>query len=266
MSDDVLDADARSLLELGRDHLGPDPDTVARLRGRVETAVAVAGTATIAAGIASKLGLTSVKLALVAVTVTTVSTVAVIQVVRRPSHSEVVAPTRVIATHAHASPVRPIVAPIVTPMLAHEPTSASHGNAVVPLDLDAETSPDLVVRTAKPSTATLAAPARPPEQAPPVVAPVAPKRASLARETELVDLATQAVRANDLSTLRQTIAVYARETGGAGQLAEDIDAIEVEALCRANDPAAPQRLAAFDARWPRAGQRHRLTDACKGLP
>ncbi|HEX7701767.1 MAG TPA: hypothetical protein VF403_13610, partial [Kofleriaceae bacterium] len=105
------------------------------------------------------------------------------------------------------------------------------------------------------------------EHAPAVVTPpAAPKRASLARETELVDLATQAMRANDLSTLRTTIAVYATETGGAGQLAEDIDAIEVEALCRANDPTAPQRLAAFDARWPRAGQRHRLTDACKGIP
>jgi hypothetical protein len=210
------------------------------LRGRVETAVAVAGTATVAAGIASKLGLTSVKLALLAVTVTTVSTVAVIQVVRHPRHvDDVVAP--VIATHA--PPVRPVVAP-VAPALAHEPTSAPHDNAF-------ETSS--VARAPKPSVALPAA-------------VHAPRRASLARETELVDLATQAMRANDLPTLRKTMAVYATETGGAGQLAEDIDAIEVEALCRANDPTASQRLAAFDARWPRAGQRHRLTAACKGLP
>jgi hypothetical protein len=250
MSDDVLDADARSLLELGRDHLGPDPETVARLRGRIETAAAVAGTATIAAGIASKLGLTSVKLAIVAVTVTTVSTMAVIQVVRRPRHvDDVVAPAHVIATHP--SPSRPTVVAILAPTLAHEPTSAPHGNAFVPLELGAETSPDLVASTPKPSA---------------VVTVAAPQRASLARETELVDLATQAMRANDLATLRKTMAVYATETGGAGQLAEDIDAIEVEALCRASDPIALQRLAAFDARWPRAGQRHRLTDACKGIP
>jgi hypothetical protein len=258
MSDDVLDADARSLLDLGRDHLGPDPETVARLRGRVETAVAVAGTATIAAGIASKLGLTSVKLAIVAVTVTTASTVAVIQVVRRPSHAEVTTPARIATPHVTSERhvARPSVTPIAESALDHEPSFATHGNAFVPLELDAETSPDPVVHEPsiqKPSAAPLAT-------------VVAPQRASLARETELVDLATQAMRANDLSTLRKTLAVYAMETGGAGQLAEDIDAIEVEALCRANDPTAPQRLAAFDARWPRASQRHRLTDACKGLP
>jgi hypothetical protein len=253
MSDDVLDADARSLLDLGRDHLGPDAETVARLRGRVETAVAVAGTATIAAGIASKLGLTSVKLALVAVTVTTVSTVAVIQVVRRPSHAEVIAPMRFATTpHATSHEHQPSVTPIVEPAVdfTHEPTFVTH-DTVAASDVAAphEASPP------------------PREHASAVVTPpAAPKRASLARETELVDLATQAMRANDLSTLRTTIAVYATETGGAGQLAEDIDAIEVEALCRANDPTAPQRLDAFDARWPRAGQRHRLTDACKGLP
>jgi hypothetical protein len=261
MSDDVLDADARSLLELGRDHLGPDPDTIARLRSRVETAVAVAGTATIAASIASKLGLTSVKLALVAMTVTTVSTVAVIHVVRRPSHDEVIAPASVTTTRV-SSP-RHAAQPSVTPIVESTPdpvVAVLSANAPAKL---APTPPPPPPPREAPPTIVRAPPVH--EHAPPVVAPV-PKRASLARETELVDLATQAMRANDLSTLRTTIAVYATETGGAGQLAEDIDAIEVEALCRANDPTAPQRLAAFDARWPRASQRHRLTDACKGLP
>ncbi|MEO8846270.1 MAG: hypothetical protein ABI591_00180 [Kofleriaceae bacterium] len=250
-SDDVLDADARSLLDLGRDQLGPDAETIARLRGRVETAVAVAGTVTIAAGIASKLGLTSVKLVILAVTVTTVSTVAVVQVVqvvRRPSHDA----ARVVTLPAtHATRQRPIV---VTnePLVIHEEVASATPEVAPPPE-------------SKPAPTRVAKPTPPrPEPAAPAIA--VPQHASLARETELVDLATRAMRANDLASLRATLQVYASETGGAGQLAEDIDAIEIEALCRANDPLAATRLAAFDARWPRASQRHRLTAACKGLP
>jgi hypothetical protein len=89
-------------------------------------------------------------------------------------------------------------------------------------------------------------------------------RTTLARETELVEVASHALRDGDLAAVHAAIATYTHETGGAGQLAEDIGAIEVEALCRANDPSASTKLAAFDARWPHAGQRHRLVAACQG--
>ena len=194
MSDDVLDADARSLLELGRDHLGPDPETVARLRGRIETAAAVAGTATIAAGIASKARPDEREAR-----------------ARRgdgddrvdgggdPRRSPSVTSPR--SSHRRASrrrgawprqrhAARSSVAPIAesAPDLGHEPTLVSH-NTVGASNVAAS---NVATRFAP-------EPAPPPrEQVPPVVTPMAPKRASLARETELVDLATHAMRANDL--------------------------------------------------------------------
>lgn len=295
MSDDVLDADARSLLDLGREQLGPDAETVARLRGRVETAVAVVGSATIAAGIASKLGLTSVKLAIVAMTVTTVTTIAVVQVVHRHHHGDpVVAPvtTRAapsdrrapsaavsvtapdaaitapagpsasVAAPVGSSPIAPGAAPVVP--LTRAPRVASAPVGAAPAHVARAGTAD-VAALARPTLASAALGSAEPASPSRVVTAATPA-ASLARETELVDLATRALRANDLATLHNTLQLYVSEAGRTGQLAEEIAAIEIEALCRANDPTAPQRLAAFDARWPRAGQRHRLTDACKGLP
>lgn len=103
----------------------------------------------------------------------------------------------------------------------------------------------------------LAAPAPPPP---------APSPITLSRETELVDAATRAMRAARLDEVHSIIATYQREAAGAGQLAKEISALEIEALCRAANPDALTKLAAFDARWPRAGQRSRLAAACKGLP
>ena len=227
-----LDADCRALLDLGRDGLGPDPATVARLRSRVEATVVVAGGATAAAGFASKLGLTTAKLIVLATTAVTLTTAAVVVHVRA---NVAVMPVAVTADHAP---------PPVIAKPARRPDPVVAPPPVIP-------PPPPPVRVA---TAHRAPPAPP------------PPRASLTRETELVDLATAAMRSGDLATLRATVQVYARETGNAGQLAEDIAAIEVEALCRANDSDAPTRLAAFDARWPHAGQRQRLTAACKGTP
>lgn len=102
--------------------------------------------------------------------------------------------------------------------------------------------------------------------APQALPPPAPTPITLSRETELVDAATRAMRAAKLDEVRSIIATYQREAAGAGQLAKEISAIEIEALCRAANPDALTKLAAFDARWPRAGQRSRLTAACKGLP
>jgi hypothetical protein len=243
-----LDLDARTLLDLGRDRLGPDAETVARLRGRIETAAAVAGGATIAGSLASKLGLTGVKLALLA-TVTTVSTVAAVEVVQHARHREaptaLIVPGPTVAKRTVAPRQNIVVQPIVDePGTFQQPAPIVDQPAPRPKQIANKPAPQIAVDQPAP----------------------APKRATLARETELVDLATRAMRDSDLAALHATIELYESETGGAGQLAEDIAAIEIEALCRANDPSATTRLAAFDARWPRAGQRHRLTAACKGAP
>jgi hypothetical protein len=58
------------------------------------------------------------------------------------------------------------------------------------------------------------------------------------------------------------VVVHAAETAGAGQLAEDAAAIEIEALCRLHDSTVAAKLAAFDAKWPESAQRSRLTTRC----
>ena len=239
MTDDVLDADVRALLDLGREQLAPDPATVARLRARIGNTVAVAGTGVGVIGLAK--GLTAkavaIKLAVVAtVGIATGAAIHVVHVVRSESGAPVAAPVIAPAPEVEAHEV-------VHPAIA----IATHEVAAVPPPAP----------PAAPAPAVVKAPVPP---APPSAVP----RASLARETELVELASHALRAGDLAAVHDAIATYTDETGGAGQLAEDIGAIEIEALCRANDPSASTKLAAFDARWPHAGQRHRLVAACQG--
>ena len=112
----------------------------------------------------------------------------------------------------------------------------------------------------------------------PAVAPAAPEPApaapgavpatgpaagiSLGREVELIDRAMAALRRGDPGAALRGMQDYAREAGGGGQLAEDAAAIEVEALCKLGDPAAADRRARFDTRFPRSAQRARLAAAC----
>jgi hypothetical protein len=241
MTDDVLDADARGLLELGRDQLGPDPETVARLRARIETTVAIAGTGIGVAGLAKGLGAKAIAVKLAVVAAVGIATGAAVHVVHVVRAREVTVAAPVIETTSVESvrePVQPAIAIATRDAVEVVPEPA----------------------TPEPAPRVAASAMSPPRPAPPKPAP----RATLARETELVELATHALRTGDLAAARAAVATYAHETGGAGQLAEDIDAIEIEALCRANDPSASTKLAAFDARWPQAGQRHRLVAACQG--
>ena len=237
MTDDVLDADVRALLDLGRDQLAPDPETVTRLRGRIEKTVAVAGAGIGVAGLVKGLGAKAIAVKLAVVAAIGVTTVAAVHVVRQ---------ARVAA----------VTAPVVTPAPELEERETVHPRISI-------AERDRAAAVAEPAPAVLApvAIAEPaPRRAPPRPAP----HTTLARETELVDLAARALRSGDLTAVHAAIATYTQETGGAGQLAEDIGAIEVEALCRANDPSAPHKLAAFAARWPHAGQQRRLVAACQG--
>lgn len=87
--------------------------------------------------------------------------------------------------------------------------------------------------------------------------------ADLAREVELIDLAMAALRSGDAASALASIRTHARETHGAGQLAEDAAAIEIEALCRLHDPSTAAKLDRFDLDFPRSAQRSRLTTVCK---
>jgi len=79
---------------------------------------------------------------------------------------------------------------------------------------------------------------------------------------ELVDLAMAALRRGDTTAALAAIRKHRSETLGAGQLAEDAAAIEIEALCRRHDPSVVAKLDAFDARFPRSAQRSRLSTTC----
>jgi hypothetical protein len=92
---------------------------------------------------------------------------------------------------------------------------------------------------------------------------VAPAGIDLAREVELIDAAMASLKNGDATAALSSIRTHARETRGAGQLAEDAAAIEIEALCRLHDSTTAAKLEAFDVRFPRSAQRSRLTTVCK---
>ena len=94
-------------------------------------------------------------------------------------------------------------------------------------------------------------------------APAAAPAIDLSREVELIDRAMAALRRGDPAAALASVRVHAVETHGAGQLAEDAAAIEIEALCRLADPSVRAKLDAFDLRFPRSAQRSRLTSECK---
>jgi hypothetical protein len=245
MSEDVLDPDLRALLDLGRDQLGPDPETIARLRGKVETAVMVAGAGVGVAGLAKTVAVKTLAVKLAVVASVAIATGAVVHVVQVARHE----PAPVVSPVVSAPPAKPHV--VVTPLpAAPEPPQVT-------------LEPPVAAPPAAVTAGSSAPVAPPPRPRAPVKVPE-PPRATLARETELVDLATRALRDGDFAAVHAAVTTYTRETGGAGQLAEEIDAVEVEALCRAHDDTATHKLAAFDARWPHAGQRHRLSAACQG--
>ena len=144
-------------------------------------------------------------------------------------------------------------------------SSRDHAAETPAIDLPSarsEASPPVV----RPAVAAIA------EPAPIEMAPQSAQRArpvvqaegiDLAREVALIDLAMAALRNGDSAAALATVATHARETRGAGQLAEDAAAIEIEALCRLHDPSVATKLERFDANFPRSAQRSRLTTVCR---
>lgn len=245
---------ARALLDAAREGLGPDAAAVRRMRGKIEVAVGVgAGAGAGIGALLAKVGVGAIVVALVAG--------AVVYGRRR---DDAVAPRIELPTRRAETAAPP--SREVAPPPAEEGEGEGEG------EIEIEMAPVVTDRSrgAAAVTATVVVPVVPaavPGPAPaagvaPAPAPAPPKRADLAREVELVDQAMAALRRADLSAALAAARAHGNETAGAGQLAEDAAAIEIEALCRLHDPAAGAKLAAFDARWPESAQRSRLSTRC----
>jgi hypothetical protein len=259
-----LGPEARALLDAAREGLGPDAAAIQRMRAKIDASIAGgAGAAGAGAGsLAVKLGVVAVIAALA------VGAIGVIVAGRRGE--EAIEPRiELPAARVEASariPSREAAAPA-----ARAEAPAGEGDAepeieMAPLIRDQPAQPVQPPRAASagepPQPGRALAPAPAPTSAPVAPAPAAPRRADLAREVALVDQAMAALRRGEPAAALGAVRVHAAETAGAGQLAEDAAAIEIEALCRLHDPAAGAKLAAFDARWPQSAQRSRLTARC----
>jgi hypothetical protein len=246
-----LGPEARALLDAAREGLSPDPAAVRRVHARIHAATGGAAAAGIALGV--KLGL----IALVAAGVVA-GTAAYSRRGPAATPPPAMDPTPHLASMELADPPEP-----PQRVAVHEaapPSRSPRSSDEKPIALEpVRRAP---VRRAAPRPAPGPKPAIAP--AAPVAAPAAAPVAGIAlgREVELIDQAMAALRRGDPGAALRGMQDYGREARGGGQLAEDAAAIEVEALCKLGDPAAPDRRAAFDARFPRSAQRARLAAAC----
>ncbi len=225
MTGEGLSPAARALLDAARDGMGPDAAAIARMKVKVVSTAGATATTAIA-----------IKLGIVAVVATLAAGAAIYG-----NRSRAVTPPRIelTATHNEASAA-----------VAQSRADSTGAAAITPSRSEPiEMAPD---RMTRPRTTPVA---QPPSG-------VAPGRADLSREVELLDLAMTALRAGDTTSALAAIRKHASETRGAGQLAEDAAAIEIEALCRRHDPSVVAKLDAFDARFPRSAQRSRLSATC----
>ena len=241
-----LGSAARSLLDAAREGLGPDAAAVGRVRAKV------AASAGAGAAIAIKVGLVGVVVALAIGAGLYSSRDHAAQTpaidlpnTRNETSPPVVRPSAAIDTPQRAallrSPARPGFA-IDTPQRAALLRSPARPGFAIAEPTPIEMAPQSAQRT------------RPAVHA---------EGVDLAREVELIDLAMAAMNSGDAAGALATVHTHARETRGAGQLAEDAAAIEVEALCRLHDPSFAAKLDGFDANFPRSAQRSRLTTVCR---
>ena len=243
---DALGSDARALIDAARAGLSPDAAAVRRVHAGVRGAVmggALAGTA-----LAAKLGIIAI--------VVTATAGAALYAWRGAARG---APTAV-ETRAPEQPAAVALAPPTSPSDAVDPD-------LITIETPPAPSPG---RTPALRRAPVAAPARSPKAASSTasLSRSAPRSApapiiELGREVELVDRAMAALRRGEPDEALRVMHVYAGEAGDRGQLTQDAEAIEVEALCRLGDPGAGDRLVQFAARFPRSAQRARLAAACR---
>lgn len=168
-------------------------------------------------------------------------------VVAKIAVAAVVATGAAVAYVRHSSSAPPAEAPTVTLV---EPSVAEH---------DVDVAPRVIVVEREPAPPPAVTRRPPPAR---VASPVKVVVANLAREIELVDQASRALRRGNHAAVQAAIRAYEIETAGHGQLAEDAAAITLEAACRSNDPDAAAKLAAFTRRWPHSALHTRLLAVC----
>ena len=246
-----LGPEARALLDAAREGLSPDPAAVRRVHARIHAATGGAAAAGTALG---------VKLGLIALVAAGVVAGAAAYSRRGPT---AVSPPPIELADPPEQPQRAAVHEAALPprssdeeLIAREPVSRAPIRRTAP---HSAPGPMPAVAPAAPGPAPAA-----PGLAAPGPAPATGPAAGIAlgREVELIDQAMAALRRGDPRGALRVTQDYAREAAGAGQLAEDAAAIEVEALCKLGDPAAGDRRARFDARFPGSAQRARLQAAC----
>lgn len=247
MIDDPLPSDARALLAAGRDRLGPDAATIARLRARVDAAVVIGVSATAASATAATSAPASTSASAATVSVAAKSLAVKLVLVLAVGTSAYI---------AHDVATRPSEQRDLVPPPPAMPNAAA--------DEGAEIRPATVLAVAEPApVAPAPAVIETPAARPPAPAPAnEPSHATLAREIELVDRATVALRAGNLDIALAALRTYGAETAGAGQLAQDAEALRIEVLCRTHDATADAELGEFDKRWPHSAQRAHLTTVC----
>jgi hypothetical protein len=271
-----LGPEARALLDAAREGLGPDAAAIQRMRAKIDASIASGAAGAGAAGAGAGAGGLAVKLGAVAV-VAALAVGAVIAIVAGRRGEEASEPRLELPAARVEAPVRGPSREVAAPAAPAREGDAEPEIEMAPLIRDEPAKPAQSPRAASageppqpgrrigqastPAPASAPAPAAPTPTAP-APAPAAPRRADLAREVVLVDQAMAALRRGEPAAALAAVRVHAAETAGAGQLAEDAAAIEIEALCRLHDPDAGARLAAFDARWPQSAQRSRLTARC----
>lgn len=240
MTDDPMDPALRELIASGRERLGPDAATIARLRARIDHAVAANAPVSTKA-VAAKL--------VVIVALGVVGTG--LYLYERGSEPGEVPPSVVAAAdEAIGSPHVTLTSRDSLPTLA--PDRA--------LEAAPESRARARIEPARSAAGAMAVAARRTEEP---VSHEPDHGVSLAREIELIDQATRTMRQGDSEAALATLGDYERETAGRGQLAQDAAALGVEILCRRNDVRATEALASFARAWPQSAQRHRLRTVCR---
>lgn len=263
MTGEGLSPAARALLDAARDGMAPDAAAIGRMRAKVASAAGTAAAST-GAAIAFKLGIVAVVATLAAgaaIYGNRTRTVTPPQIELPATRSDVHAPIVQIRVDAPAvaDASRATATIEMAPMHAgHAKAAPTHGSPAHGSSTHA--APMQAAPTHGASTHAAPTPAAPTRAEATVAA--APTGIDLAREVELVDLAMAALRRGDTAAALTAIRKHRSETRGAGQLAEDAAAIEIEALCRRHDPAVVAKLEAFDAKFPRSAQRSRLSTTC----
>jgi hypothetical protein len=241
---DELGPSSRSLLDAAREGLSPDAAIAARVRAKV--AATVGG---VAAGAATSAATTTSTAGAAAATTTASSIVVKLTVVVLVAGA--IVGGVVVATRGSTPPP----APAITSPASVDDTPRADVRVA---------SPDVAPPSAGRPSAGRPSADRPNTDRPSTDRPAAgrPAVASLGREVELIDLASAAMLDHRPSDALAAIRTFGRETAGAGQLAQDAAAIEIEAMCELHADGIAAKLAAFDRRWPTSAQRSRLTTKC----